>query len=102
MLSAFACSTLFLACYLTRYALEGTHAYPGSGWVRTVYLSVLATHVVLAAAVPALALRTLYLALRRRIDSHRRWARVTFPIWIYVSFTGVWVYWMLYHYAGVV
>ncbi len=101
MLSAFAVSSLFLASYLTRVALGGTHVYPGVGWDRTLYLVILATHVVLAAAVPFLALRTLYLALRRRLETHRRWARVTLPIWIYVSVTGVAVYWMLYHYQGV-
>lgn len=101
MLTAFACSTVFLVGYLTRYAISGNHVYPGDGWDRVLYLGILVTHVTLAALVPVLALRTLWLALRRRIESHRRWARVTFPIWMYVSVTGVIVYWMLYHYAGV-
>lgn len=101
MISAFACSVAFLTSYLTRIALTGTHVYPGEGWLRGVYLSILSSHVVLAALVPWLALRTLYLGLRRRLESHRRWARVTLPIWIYVSVTGVVVYWMLYHHAGV-
>jgi putative membrane protein len=100
MLSAFVVSSLFLASYLTRVTLGGTHVYPGTGWDRTLYLVILVTHVVLAAAVPFLALRTLYLALRRRLETHRRWARVTLPIWIYVSVTGVVVYWMLYHHQG--
>jgi len=101
MSSAFACSVLFLISYLTRYALTGEHRYPGEGWDRTLYLCVLASHVALAALVPFLALRTLYLGLRRRDASHRKWARITFPIWAYVSITGIVVYWMLYHYAGV-
>ncbi len=102
MLAAFACSALFLTSYLTRVTLGGVHAYPGDGWDRSFYLVLLATHVTLAAVVPLLALRTLYLGLNRRDAVHRRWARVTFPIWMYVSVTGVLVYWMLYHYAGVV
>ena len=102
MLSALACSALFLACYLLRHALTGTHSYPGDGWERAFYLALLFSHVVLAALVPGLALRTLYLALRGRTPAHRRWARVTLPIWLYVSVTGVLVYWMLYHRAGLV
>lgn len=101
MLAAFACSALFLTSYLTRVTLGGTHVYPGDGWDRTFYIVLLASHVILAAAVPVLALRTLYLGLRRRDPVHRRWARITFPIWMYVSVTGVLVYWMLYHYAGI-
>ena len=97
MVSAFIVSVLFLISYLIRFYLTGTHRYPGSGWDRTFYLSVLLTHTVLAAAVPFLAIRTLYLAIHERFAAHRRWARVTFPIWMYVSITGVIVYWMLYH-----
>jgi putative membrane protein len=100
MLSAFGCSMLFLVSYLTRMALSGHQVYPGTGLSRTFYLVVLTSHVVLAATVPFLALRTLYLGLRRRIETHRRWARVTLPIWLYVSLTGVVVYWMLYQQAG--
>jgi uncharacterized membrane protein YozB (DUF420 family) len=99
MLSAFVCSVAFLASYLARMALTGPHPYPGEGWDRTAYLALLASHVTLAAAVPFLAVRTLWLALRRRIDTHRRWARVTFPIWMYVSVTGVVIYWALYQRA---
>ena len=101
MVGAFALSILFLCSYLTRVWFGGTHVYPGVGWDRTLYLFVLATHVPLAALVPFLALRTLYLAARRRLDQHRRWARWTLPIWLYVSLTGVIVYVMLYHYVGV-
>ncbi len=92
---------VFLTSYLTRMALMGHQVYPGGGWERSFYLVLLTSHVTLAALVPFLAIRTLYLALRRRIETHRRWARLTFPIWMYVSVTGVLVYWMLYHHARV-
>ena len=97
MSSAFLCSVLFLVVYLTRVTLAGTHRYEGDGVDRVVYLVLLFTHMILAAVVPVLAIRTLYLALKQRIDDHRRWARVTFPVWMYVSVSGVTVYWMLHH-----
>ena len=97
MLSAFGSSTLFLASYLTRVALTGTHRFPGSGLLRAAYLAVLASHTLLAVAALPLVLRTLFLALRERLPEHRRIARWTFPIWLYVSVTGVVVYVMLYH-----
>jgi putative membrane protein len=99
MLAAFASSVLFLAGYLTRVALTGTHAFPGSGALRAVYLAVLASHTLLAAAAAPMVLRTLFLALRDRFPDHRRIARFTLPIWMYVSVTGVAVYVMLYHLA---
>ena len=71
--------------------------YPGSGPLRGVYLTILATHTILAAVVPVLATMTLYRALRARFASHQRLARWTLPIWLYVSVTGVIVYLMLYH-----
>lgn len=97
--SAFLVSALFLISYLTRFYLTGTHRYPGTGAMRTLYLSILLTHTVLAAAVPFLAIRTIYLALKNRIAAHRRIAKVTLPIWMYVSVTGVLIYLMLYHWA---
>ena len=99
MLGACAASALFLVSYLTRVALTGTHRFPGDGTLRAVYLVVLATHTVLAALVVPLALRTLWLPLRSRFPEHRRIARVTLPVWLYVSVTGVAVYVMLYHLA---
>lgn len=96
MLSAFASSTLFLAGYLTRIALTGTHRFPGGGLLRATYLAVLASHTLLAVAALPLVLRTLFLALRDRYPEHRRIARWTLPIWFYVSVTGVVVYVMLY------
>jgi putative membrane protein len=97
MLSACGTSTLFLASYLTRIALTGTHRFPGTGLLRAAYLAVLGSHTILAVATLPLVLRTLFLALRERFPEHRRIARWTFPIWLYVSVTGVVVYVMLYH-----
>jgi uncharacterized membrane protein YozB (DUF420 family) len=96
MLSAFAVSVLFLICYLIYHYHVGSVKYPGTGALRLAYLSILLTHVVLAALVPFLALRTLYLASKKRFDQHRKIARITWPIWMYVSVTGVVVYLMLY------
>ena len=96
MTSALIISTLFLVSYLTRFALTGVHRFGGTGLVRTFYLGLLASHTVLAAVTPVLALRTFYLGSKERWESHRRWAHVTFPIWLYVSVTGVVVYGMLY------
>jgi putative membrane protein len=99
MLAACATSALFLVSYLVRVALTGTHRFAGEGALRAVYLAVLGTHTVLAAAVVPLVLRTAWLPLRGRFDEHRRIARVTLPVWMYVSVTGVLVYVMLYHLA---
>ena len=96
MLTAFTVSVLFLISYLTYHALAGVVYYHGTGAIRTVYLSILFTHTVLAAAVPVLAVITLSRALRARFDRHRSIARWTLPIWLYVSITGVIVYLMLY------
>jgi uncharacterized membrane protein YozB (DUF420 family) len=100
MLACFAVSVVFLACYLTyHYHLEGVSktfpAYPPPV-IRLTYYLILLTHVVLAAAVPFLALSTIYLGLADKRRAHRRLARWTFPIWLYVSITGVIVYLMLY------
>jgi putative membrane protein len=97
MISAFAVSTLFLVSYLTYHAQVGSRPFAGTGPIRTVYLSILLTHTVLAAAVPFLAVITLWRALASRFDKHVRIARWTLPIWLYVSVTGVIVYLMLYH-----
>ncbi len=102
MLSAFACSTLFLASYLTRVALTGTHRFPGGGWLRVAYLALLVSHTALAVVSLPLVLVTLSLALRSRFDLHPRVARFTLPVWLYVSVTGVLVYLMLYHLAPAV
>jgi uncharacterized membrane protein YozB (DUF420 family) len=96
MLGAVAVSTLFLASYLVYHWQVGSVPFQGQGPVRTVYFSVLLTHTVLAAALPVLVALSLWRAFGRRYASHRAIARWTLPIWLYVSVTGVVVYWMLY------
>jgi uncharacterized membrane protein YozB (DUF420 family) len=100
MIAAFALSALFLIAYLT-YHLglpELERKFPGQGWVRPVYFFILITHIVLAAIVPPLAIWTLTRAVCGRFAAHRRLARWTLPIWLYVSLTGVLVYLMLYRF----
>ena len=97
MLSAFATSTLFLACYLTYHYFHGTTHFPGQGLIRSIYFGMLASHTVLAALIVPLALTTLYRAWRKRFPQHKRIARWTLPVWLYVSVTGVIIYWVLYH-----
>jgi putative membrane protein len=98
MLAALTASALFLTSYLYYHYRVGSVAYPGTGAIRTFYLGLLLTHTILAAAIVPMVLRTVYLALTNRIEAHRRLARWTFPIWIYVSVTGVVVYLMLYQF----
>ena len=100
MLGAVGASALFLVFYVTRFALTGTHTFAGEGVARTVYLSVLFSHMVLAVVVLPLVLRLLFLAGRRRFKDHARLARWTYPIWLYVSVTGIAVYVLLYHVFG--
>lgn len=100
MLAAFGVSILFLTSYLTYRFFGEEKRFGGQGWIRPVYFFILFTHVPLAATVPVLGSRTLYLALRGRFDQHRRIARITFPIWIYVSVTGVMVYVLLFQIYG--
>jgi uncharacterized membrane protein YozB (DUF420 family) len=97
MQTAFGVSCLFLVCYLVYHFQVGSVRFPKTGAIRTVYLSILATHTVLAAIVPVLAIITLRRGLAARFDKHRRIARWTLPVWLYVSVTGVVVYLMLYH-----
>lgn len=94
--AAFAVSAVFLVSYLTRLALSGTHSYPDDAPFRAIYLVILATHVVLAATVPFFALRGIFLGLRDRRVEHRKLMRIGLPIWMYVSVTGVAVYFLLY------
>jgi uncharacterized membrane protein YozB (DUF420 family) len=96
MLAAFGCSILFLISYLVYHFQVGSVPFKGQGWIRPVYFTILLTHTILATTVVPLALITLTRALRERFDAHRRIARWTLPIWLYVSVTGVIVYWMLY------
>jgi putative membrane protein len=96
MLSAFGSSILFLASYLVYHYQVGSVPFKGQGGIRLVYFTILLTHTILATTVVPLALVTLFRAFKERFDAHRRIARWTFPIWLYVSVTGVIVYWMLY------
>lgn len=96
MLWAAATSTVFLVSYVTYHAQVGSVRFTAPGLPRTIYFAVLISHTVLAVATLPLVLRTLYLGLKRRDDRHRRIARWTLPIWLYVSMTGVVVYLMLY------
>jgi uncharacterized membrane protein YozB (DUF420 family) len=96
MLSAFAVSIIFLICYLVYHYNVGSVPYQGQGAMRTLYFTILISHVILAALVPVLAILTLWRAFQERFDKHRKIAKITFPIWLYVSITGVIVYLMLY------
>ena len=96
MLSAFAVSTLFLISYLTLRYYAGMTRFTGEGWIRPTYFTILISHTILAAAVVPLALVTISRAIRGRFDRHVRIARWTLPFWLYVSVTGVLVYWILY------
>jgi putative membrane protein len=100
MIAAVSASALFLVSYLARYASTGTHPYPGHGWDKVVYLLILFSHMVLAVIILPMVLRALFLARRERFAEHRRIARILWPMWIYVSLTGVAVYLFLYHFAA--
>lgn len=99
MISAFVASAVFLIGYLTRFYLTGAHRFPDVGLWRTIYLVILFSHMILAVATVPLVIRSLFLAYKKRFDEHRRIAKYTFPIWFYVSLTGVVVYLMLYQLA---
>jgi len=98
MIGAFATSALFLTSYVVYHLHAGSRPYEGTGALRVVYFTILLTHVVLAAAILPLAIVTLVRGLRRDDARHRRIARWTIPIWLYVSITGVVIYAMLYHF----
>ncbi len=100
MVGAVTASGLFLVFYLTRYSLTGTHSFAGEGWARGFYLTILFTHMILAALLVPLVPRLLYLAWKSRFESHARLARRVFPVWLYVSVTGLLVYFLLYHIYG--
>jgi putative membrane protein len=96
MVSAFGTSSIFLVCYLWYHAHHGVTHFTGQGFIRTFYFALLGSHTVLAAVIVPLILATLYRAWKKRFDLHKRIARWTFPAWLYVSVTGVMVYWILY------
>jgi uncharacterized membrane protein YozB (DUF420 family) len=97
MTAALAVSALFLASYLVYHAQVGSVKFQKTGWIRPVYFSILISHTILAACVAPMALVTVWRAWKGRFDKHRRLARITLPLWLYVSVTGVIVYLMLYH-----
>ncbi|MBK9036095.1 MAG: DUF420 domain-containing protein [Myxococcales bacterium] len=99
MLAAVTCSAVFLVSYVIRFATTGAHRYPGHGAAKTFYLALLGSHTLLAVVALPLVLRSLWLALKGRFDRHPKIARWAYPIWLYVSVTGVAVYVMLYHLA---
>jgi len=101
MITAVVTSTLFLISYLYYHYHVGSVRFQGTGWSRPVYFTILISHVVLAAAIVPLVIITLTRALRGRFDRHRAIARWTYPLWLYVSVTGVIVYFMLYHWFAV-
>ena len=96
MITALATSSLFLTSYLYYHAHVGSVRFQGHGWSRPVYFTILISHTILAAAIVPLVIITLSRALRRRFDRHRAIARWTYPLWLYVSVTGVVIYFMLY------
>jgi uncharacterized membrane protein YozB (DUF420 family) len=97
MLAAFVCSTIFLACYLYYHFHAGVIRFHGQGWIRPVYFTLLLSHTILAIVVVPMVLVTLARALRSDFVRHRAIARWTYPIWLYVSVTGVIVYFFVYH-----
>src|SRR5256885_5195062 len=97
MLAAVAVSTLFLISYLYYHAHVGSVRFQGRGWSRPIYYSILASHTLLAITIVPLVIITLIRALRERFDRHATIARWTYPLWLYVSVTGVVIYFMLYH-----
>lgn len=97
MIAALTSSSIFLACYLYYHWHVGSVHFQGRGWSRPVYFGILISHTVLAAAIVPMIIVTLSRALREHFDRHRAIARWTYPLWMYVSVTGVIVYFMLYH-----
>jgi putative membrane protein len=87
----------FMVIYLTEMSLFGSTRFPGDDWVRTLFLTILISHTILAVLLVPLVFRTFYLAFKERFPEHRRIARITFPVWLYISVTGVVIYWMTHH-----
>jgi len=96
MAAAFAVSLLFMASYLTYHARAGSVPFHGQGWIRPVYFGILISHSILAALVPPLAVAAITRAWKGNIPGHVRLVRFLFPAWVYVSATGIAVYWMAY------
>ena len=96
MLGACGTSTLFLISYLYYHYHHGTTRFLGQGWLKPLYFTILISHTILAVVIVPLIIATLIFAFRSNFATHARWARITLPLWLYVSVTGVVVYWMLY------
>ncbi|MBY0515940.1 MAG: DUF420 domain-containing protein [Bacteriovoracaceae bacterium] len=96
MVSALVVSAAFLTCYLIYHAQVGSVPFPDLGWIKTVYLIILIPHIILAAVMVPMILKTFWHAFRQEWESHKKIARWTFPVWMYVSVTGVVIYFMLY------
>ena len=96
MVGACLVTAAFLISYLLYHARVGSVRFLGTGWARPAYFTILISHTILAIVIVPLVLRTLFLAARERFTEHKRLARWTFPLWLYVSVTGIVVYWMLY------
>lgn len=96
MAGALTCSVIFLASYVTRLALSGTHRFVGPHWLKALYLSILTSHVLLAATVPFLVGTAVWLAVKGKFQSHVRVVRWALPVWLYVSVTGVVIFLLLY------
>lgn len=99
MKTAFIVSVLFLGCYILYHSVHGDTPFPGQGVIRPVYFFILISHILLSMAVLPLILGTFYFALTSRFETHRKWARITLPIWLYVSLTGVLVFFLLRAYT---
>jgi putative membrane protein len=97
MITATTFAALFLVVYVTRYLLYGSKLFVGEGWILAVYIAILASHVILSIAIIPMVLITLYRAFKRQFVQHRRIARFTVPVWLYVVVTGWIIYLMLYH-----
>ena len=97
MFAAFGVSVLFLISYCIYHANAGSTKFLHEGWIRPIYFLILISHIILAFIIIPLALVTLYFAWREKFDKHQKIAKITFPIWLYVSVTGVLIYLMLYH-----
>ena len=97
MIAAFVTSTIFLVCYLVYHYSAGRTTFKGEGWIRPVYFTILLTHTILAVAIVPLILMTFHRAVKERYELHKRIARWTWPLWMYVSVTGVVIYVLLYH-----
>jgi uncharacterized membrane protein YozB (DUF420 family) len=89
-------SGIFLVSYLYYHYHHGSTPFPHRGWIRPAYFSILISHTILAVTVPPLVVASLVPALKSRFEKHVKLARITFPVWFYVSVTGVVIYWMLY------